>query len=549
MGRGGTEVAKGAADMVLTDDNFATIEAPVEEGRCVFDNLNKFIVWTLPTNVGEAMIVLVAICLGVTLPALSVQLLWINMATAVLLGMTLAFETKEPGLMERPPRDPRQPLLTFPLFMRTGLVSLLTLGGAFGLFNWENSRGASLAEARTAVVNVIVFVQLFCLFNCRSLTRSSWSLGALSNLWLLGGVAAMIAAQMAFIYLPFMNEAFHSAPLDPAAWLRVIGVALAASLIVGFAVIVTPAATVPGIIAECVDAGAKGAIIISAGFRECGAEGVELEKQVLTQARRGKMRIIGPNCLGVMRPHAGLNATFAASMSLPGSVGFLSQSGALCTAILDWSLRENVGFSAFVSVGSMLDVNWGDLIYYLGDDPHTRSFIVYMESIGDARSFLSAAREVALTKPIIVIKVGRTAPAAKAAASHTGSLTGSDEVLDAAFRRAGVLRVDTIAELFDMAEVLAKQPRPRTPRLAIVTNAGGPAALATDMLVSTGGQTAQLSRESIDRFNQLLPPHWSRNNPVDLLGDAGAERYAKAVESSRKIRTTTEYSWSSRRRP
>ena len=299
---------------------------------------------------------------------------------------------------------------------------------------------------------------------------------------------------------------------------------------IDLAVIVTPAATVPGIIGECVDAGAKGAIIISAGFRECGEAGVELEKQVLTQTRRGRMRIIGPNCLGVMRPHAGLNATFAASMALPGSVGFISQSGALCTAILDWSLRENVGFSAFVSVGSMLDVNWGDLIYYLGDDPHTRSIIVYMESIGDARSFLSAAREVALTKPIIVIKVGRTAPAAKAAASHTGSLTGSDEVLDAAFRRAGVLRVNTIAELFDMAEVLAKQPRPRAPRLAIITNAGGPAALATDMLISTGGQIAQLSHESFDAFNQLLPPHWSRSNPVDLLGDAGAERYAKAVE-------------------
>jgi calcium-translocating P-type ATPase len=234
MGRGGTEVAKGAADMVLTDDNFATIEAAVEEGRCVFDNLNKFIVWTLPTNVGEAMIVLVAICLGVTLPAPPVQLLWINMATAVLLGMTLAFETKEPGLMERPPRDPSQPLLTFPLFMRTGLVSLLTLGGAFGLFIWENSRGASLAEARTAVANVIVFVQLCYLFNCRSLTRSSWSLGAFSNLWLLAGVAAMIAAQMAFTYVPFMNEAFHSAPLDAAAWLRVSAVALAAALIVGF---------------------------------------------------------------------------------------------------------------------------------------------------------------------------------------------------------------------------------------------------------------------------------------------------------------------------
>ena len=188
MGRGGTEVAKGAADMVLTDDNFATIEAAVEEGRCVFDNLTKFIVWTLPTNVGEAMIVLVAICLGVTLPALPVQLLWINMATAVLLGMTLAFETREPGLMERPPRDPRQPLLTFPLFMRTGLVSLLTLGGAFGLFVWENSRGASLAEAADRGGQCDCVCSVVLPFNCRSLIRSSWSLGAFSNRWLLAGV-------------------------------------------------------------------------------------------------------------------------------------------------------------------------------------------------------------------------------------------------------------------------------------------------------------------------------------------------------------------------
>ena len=299
---------------------------------------------------------------------------------------------------------------------------------------------------------------------------------------------------------------------------------------IDLAVIVTPAATVPGIVGECVETGVKGAVIISAGFKECGPEGAKLERRILAEARRGRMRIIGPNCLGVMRPQIGLNATFAAGMALPGSVGLISQSGALCTAILDWSLREKVGFSAFVSIGSMLDVNWGDLIYYLGDDPTTKSIVIYMESIGDARSFLSAAREVALTKPIIVIKVGRSEAAAKAVTSHTGSLTGSDEVLDAAFRRVGVLRVSTISELFDMAEVLAKQPRPRTPRLAIVTNAGGPAALATDMLVTGGGQIAQLSRESLDAFNKLLPAHWSRNNPVDLLGDAGAERYAKAVE-------------------
>lgn len=304
----------------------------------------------------------------------------------------------------------------------------------------------------------------------------------------------------------------------------------AAQHAVDLAVVATPAPTVPALIGECVEAGVKGAIIISAGFEECGQAGRELEKQVLKELRGSKMRIMGPNCLGVMRPRIALNATFAAEMALPGSVGFISQSVGLCTAILDWGLREKVGFSAFVSVGSMLDVNWGDLIYYLGDDPSTKSIVIYMESIGNARSFLSAAREVALTKPIIVIKVGRSEAASKAAASHTGSLTGNDEVLDAAFRRVGVLRVNTIPELFNMAEVLAKQPRPRTPRLVIVTNAGGPAALATDMLVTSGGQIAQLSRESFDAFNKLLPAHRSRNNPVDLLGDAGAERYAKALE-------------------
>jgi len=296
------------------------------------------------------------------------------------------------------------------------------------------------------------------------------------------------------------------------------------------AVIITPPKTVPGIIKECAAAGIHGVIIISAGFKETGAEGAALEQQVLAEARRGNIRIVGPNCLGVMVPGAKFNATFAADMARPGSVGFLSQSGALCTAILDWSLKENVGFSAFVSLGSMLDVGWGDLIYHLGDDPNTKSIVIYMESIGDARAFLSAAREVALTKPIIIIKPGRTEAAAKAAASHTGSLTGSDEVLQAAFQRAGVLRVDTISELFDMAEVLAKQPRPKGPRLTIVTNAGGPGVLATDMLIGSGAQLADLSPETMAALNQILPPTWSHNNPVDVIGDAGAELYAKAVD-------------------
>jgi acetyltransferase len=297
---------------------------------------------------------------------------------------------------------------------------------------------------------------------------------------------------------------------------------------VDLAVIATPAATVPKIVGECAAANVNGAVIISAGFKECGPAGAELEKQILAQ--RGRMRIIGPNCVGVMLPHSGLNATFAKPLALPGNIGFISQSGALCTAILDWSLSNQLGFSAFISIGSMLDVNWGDLIYHLGDDPHTRSILLYMESVGDARSFLSAAREVALTKPIIVIKVGRTKAAAKAAASHTGALTGSDQVLDAAFRRVGVLRVDTIAELFDIAELLGKQPRPAGPRLAIVTNGGGPGVLATDALIECDGKLAELSSQSYDALDKLLPPHWSRGNPVDILGDADADRYEKAVD-------------------
>lgn len=298
---------------------------------------------------------------------------------------------------------------------------------------------------------------------------------------------------------------------------------------VELAVITTPAETVPGVIAECVEAGVPAAIIISAGFKEHGEKGQQLEREI-AQLVRGKMRVVGPNCLGVMNPVRGLNATFAQTIARPGKVAFLSQSGALCTAVLDWSLKEMVGFSSFVSVGSMLDVGWGDLITYFGDDPRTSAILIYMESIGDARAFLSAAREVSLTKPIIVIKAGRTAEAAQAAASHTGALTGSDEVLDAAFRRTGVLRVNSISDIFYMAEVLAKQPLPKGRKLAIVTNAGGPGVLATDALIADGGELAKLSPQTISALDGFLPPHWSHGNPADILGDAEAERYAKAIE-------------------
>jgi len=307
---------------------------------------------------------------------------------------------------------------------------------------------------------------------------------------------------------------------------------------VDLAVVVTNSKLIPGLIKECGEIGCKSAVVISAGFKEAGPEGVELERQLLENARNADMRIIGPNCLGIMVPPSGVNATFAAGMARNGSVGFLSQSGALCTAVLDWSLAENVGFSAFMSLGSMSDVGWGDLIYYLGNDPKTRSILIYMESVGDARSFLSAAREVAYTKPIIVIKAGRTAAGSKAAASHTGSMTGSDDVLDAAFRRSGVLRVTTIAELFYMADVLAKQPRPKGPRLTILTNAGGPGVLAADSLLLGGGELAEISEQTIADLSQFLPASWSHGNPVDIIGDAGPDRYAKTLEVVAKDQNT-----------
>ncbi len=301
---------------------------------------------------------------------------------------------------------------------------------------------------------------------------------------------------------------------------------------VDLAVIVVPAKYVAQVMQETADAKVPGAIIISAGFKEIGEAGAKLEQEILKIARAGNVRIIGPNCLGVMNPITGMNATFASKMARPGNVGFISQSGAMCTAILDWSLTENVGFSSFVSIGSMLDVDWGDIITWLGDDPKTRSIVIYMESVGNARSFLSAAREVALTKPVIIIKPGRTEAAAQAAASHTGSMTGSDDVLDMAFRRVGALRVDHIYELFYMAELLSKQPRSRGPNLTIITNAGGPGVLATDALIGSGGQLSPLSDDVVASLDAILPAHWSHSNPIDILGDATPETYVKAVEAA-----------------
>ena len=300
---------------------------------------------------------------------------------------------------------------------------------------------------------------------------------------------------------------------------------------IDLAVIATPARSIPQIISECVEAGVKVAIVLAAGFKETGPEGARLEREIVSRAA-GRMRVLGPNCTGIMVPNAGFNATLSNRITRSGSIGFASQSGALGTAVLDWSIAQGVGFSAFISMGSMLDIGWGDVIYHFGDDPATHAIVLCMESVGDARKFLSAAREVALTKPIVVIKGGRTAAGAKASATHTGALTESDNALDAAFARCGVLRVDSIEDLFLITDALAKQPRPAGKRLAIVTNSGGPAVLACDALIEGGGELATLSDAAIAKLDALLPPLWSRANPIDVLDDAPIERIAEAMKAA-----------------
>lgn len=302
---------------------------------------------------------------------------------------------------------------------------------------------------------------------------------------------------------------------------------------VDLALIITPAPTVPEIIEECIDAGVKGCVIISAGFSETGEKGKELEEKIKKIIYPNKIRVIGPNSLGLMNPIIGLNSAFASHIANKGTVGFLTQSGAVGAAILDWSFHVKVGFSKFVSLGTMMDVNWADLIYYLGNDIHTKSIVIYMQALGDVRSFLSAVREVALHKPIILLKGGRTELGAKVARGtpyYVGGEQCDDEVFSAALKRCGVLRVDNIQQLFDMAIVLGKQPRPKGDRLAIISNAAGPSILATDALISSGGRIATLSSNTISKLNEFLPPYWNRDNPIDLLANADPQRYAKTAE-------------------
>ncbi|MCO6478087.1 MAG: bifunctional acetate--CoA ligase family protein/GNAT family N-acetyltransferase [Phaeodactylibacter sp.] len=300
---------------------------------------------------------------------------------------------------------------------------------------------------------------------------------------------------------------------------------------VDLALIATPAGSVASVVRECGQAGVGGVVVISAGFSEAGQEGLALSEEVMRYARRYQMRVVGPNCLGFINPSLNLNATFANQMALPGKIAFISQSGALCTAILDWARKQKVGFSHFVSIGDMIDIGFHDLIDYFGNDPHTSSILIYMESLKDARRFMSAARAFARTKPILVLKAGKSKEGAKATLSHTGSLAGNDAVFEAALKRAGIIRVETIAQLFNCAQGLALQQRPVGSRLAIITNAGGPGVLATDHLIGNGGALASLSEQTIARLDEALQGNWSRSNPVDIRGDATARNYRDAVEA------------------
>ena len=298
---------------------------------------------------------------------------------------------------------------------------------------------------------------------------------------------------------------------------------------VSLAVIATPAGTVPAVVDECGKAGVAGAIILSAGFGESGAEGRRLEEEVAHVRRKYGMRIIGPNCLGVILPHIGLNCTFLPTNPERGKIALISQSGALGDAILDWGGAMGIGFSMFVSLGSMIDVGFGDLIDFLCQDYRTRSIMIYMEYVGDARRFISAARGFGMSKPIIVLKPGRWKDSAGAIATHTGGRTGDDRVYDAVFQRVGSIRVKEVADLFNVAEVLDSRYLPRGPKLAIISNAGGVGIIASDTLVELGGQLAVLSEGASEQLDSFLPEQWSRNNPIDLVADADAARYMNTI--------------------
>lgn len=300
---------------------------------------------------------------------------------------------------------------------------------------------------------------------------------------------------------------------------------------IDLAVISTPAPTVPQIAEACGEAGVEGIVIVSGGFREAGEEGRKLEEALKEIKKTYGMRILGPNRGSIIRPSIGLNTSIFDVQPDEGNIAFISQSASLGRVLLDWAANTHVGFSMFISLGSMVDIDFGDLIDFLGEDPQTRSIMIYMEAVGNARKFISAARSFARNKPIIVVKSGQFKESARASLSHTGSMAGYDAAYDVAFRRAGVVRVREIMDLFNAAEVLRSKNLPKGPSLAIVTNAGGLGVMATDILMGLGGNLAQLTPETIEELNVFLPAHWSKNNPVDLFGDADSERYTKAINT------------------
>ncbi|MGI2324799.1 MULTISPECIES: bifunctional acetate--CoA ligase family protein/GNAT family N-acetyltransferase [Methylococcus] len=299
---------------------------------------------------------------------------------------------------------------------------------------------------------------------------------------------------------------------------------------VDLALIATPAPTVPGILRECGEQNVRAAIVFSAGFGDGDDQGRRLSQSLLTEAGNQGIRLLGPNCLGLMRPSLNLNATFSNNVALPGGLALVSQSGALCTAIVDWASAHRIGFSVVASIGSAYDLDFGDILDYLALDQETRSILLYVEGIRDARRFMSGLRAAARLKPVIVIKAGRYAEGSRAAVSHTGALVGADDVFDAALKRAGVVRAKTIEQLFAAAQLLASAHPVQGDRLAIVTNAGGPGVMATDAAVERGLRLAELSEATLQRLDQVLPAFWSHGNPVDIIGDATPERYAAAVE-------------------
>ncbi len=297
------------------------------------------------------------------------------------------------------------------------------------------------------------------------------------------------------------------------------------------AVIATSGHRVPQLIRDCGEAGVLGIIIMSAGFKESGEKGRKLEEEVKAEvAKYEGMRVIGPNCLGIIVPGFNMNVSFANAMPKKGNVAFISQSGALCTSALDWAIEQNIGFSFFVSIGNTMDVGFGDLIDYFGQDPNTKSIVLYVESITFAREFMTAARAFARKKPIIVYKAGRFPESAAAAASHTGAMASEDNIYDAVFERAGIARVYDIGDIFNFTDLISRRNIPKGSKLAIVTNAGGPGVMATDMLISKGGGLTLLSDETMEKLNEVLPPFWSHGNPVDVIGDAPPDRFAKATE-------------------